>query len=358
MKLDARKLSILQAIIEDYIATASPVGSRSIAKHKDIQLSSATIRNEMSDLEDLGYLVQPHTSAGRMPSSKAYRFYVDQLMTQTPLKKDEVKAIHDYTSQTLRKAENLIGQTAKVLAEITQYPSLVMAPQWEKRTIRRVQLVDVGANKLLIIIVTAEGTIHDKLIPISDPFSLEQLERFSQAMSERLMDSSMGEAVEILSEQFQAEISQQREIFESIIAAIQQETEEKMYERNMAVSGVTNLLMHPEYSDIEKARSMLAILEEKDKLAELFGKPMNMKFSIRIGPENEFEGMQDSSIVTATYRMNGAQEGVFGIIGPTRMDYRRVLWILSSVGQCMEEIFSTSIGEKQKKNEAEEDEKT
>lgn len=342
MELDARKLSILKVIIEDYIATAAPVGSRSIAKHKDIQLSSATIRNEMSDLEELGYLVQPHTSAGRMPSSKAYRFYVDQLMKTKPLKKGERKAIHDYAAQTLRKAENLIGQTAKVLAEITQYPSMVMAPQWGKLTIRRVQLIDVGANKLLIIIVTAAGTVHDKLIPVSEQFSSEQLDRFSQAMSERFIDYSIEEAVDILSNQFQAEISRQRAIFESILTAIQQESEEKSRDRNMAVSGVTNLLMHPEYSDIEKARAMLAMLEKKDKLVELFEQPMNMKFSIRIGPENECEEMQDSSIVTATYRINGIQEGVFGIIGPTRMDYQRILWMLNSVGQCMEEIFSTS----------------
>lgn len=347
MQFDERKCYILQAIVEDYICTAVPVGSRSIAKREDINLSSATIRNEMSDLEELGFLIQPHTSAGRIPSAKAYRFYVDRLMKEQPMSRKELEAIYQYTLKSFNQTENLIDEVANVLAEITQYPSLVMAPQPKQFAIRRVQLVDVGNRRLMAVIVTDAGTVHDRLIRVNEDVSEEQLEKFSKVISEALLNHSFEEAIQVLSREFRQDVHDQKIWFDSVLQTIQNEVDGVVAGmRDIKISGTTNLFRYPEYNNVEKARAMLTLLEEKEVLSKLLEKPTEMQFSIRIGPENEDENMNESSIVTATYHVENAAHGVFGIIGPTRMDYRRMLVVLNCVGQCMDELLSGNIDDR------------
>lgn len=339
VELDERKRFILQVIIEDYIQTASPVGSRTISKREDVSFSSATIRNEMSDLEEMGYLMQPHASAGRVPSAKAYRLYVDQLIEEDGAGMEEVDHVRQLIARKLDGAEDIISQTAGILAEITQYPSLVLAPSWDRMAVKRIQLVPVSENRALAVVVSETGTVHDKIIAVPSEFTPDQLEKFSRMLSERLEHRLLTEAIEILSREFQSEISQQRRFFEEVAGALRDELSETRKLTNIAVSGATKILMHPEFNDIEKARKMLSVFETKESLMKVFHAPANMEFSIKIGPENELEELQDSSFISSTYRIGDSSQGFFGIIGPTRMNYAKVLTALTSLSRCIEDIF-------------------
>lgn len=337
MEFDERKRYILQAIVEDYILTALPVGSRSIAKRGDIQLSPATIRNEMSDLEELGFLAQPHTSAGRVPTPKAYRFYVDQLMDETPISPKELKEIREYVMNELSKADDIVSQMARVLAEITKYPSIATMPQWNQQMIRRIQVVSLDVGRVMAIIVTDGGAVYHKVIPVTVILEDEQLEGLSKMMSDLFLNHSLDEALRILSKQ-EIQNDKQSSFVESILRSM--ETTGMVYP-DIQVSGATNLFHYPEYNDTEKMRTILNLLEEKEWLLDVLRKPMNMNFSILIGPESGEEKMQDTSIVTMSYHVDNISKGVFGIIGPTRMDYRRMTIVLDCIRSCMEELFST-----------------
>ena len=342
MELDERKQFILRAIIEDYIQTATPIGSRTIAKREDVTFSSATIRNEMSDLEDMGYLLQPHASAGRVPSAKAYRLYVDHLINEGGMSYAEVDGFRQFVARKLEGAEDIVSQTASILAEITQYPSLVLAPAWDKMTLKRIQLVPVSENHALAVVVSEMGTVHDKLIRVPSEFSIEQLEAFSKVISDRLEHQTLPEAIRTLAKEFQNEISQQRYFFEEVANALGQHFGPEHPFSNIAISGANKILIHPEFNDIEKAQKMLSIFETKESLVKVFTAPMNMEFNIRIGPENEMEEMKDSSLVASTYRIGDSSQGMFGIIGPTRMDYAKVLSAMSALSRCIEEIFGAN----------------
>lgn len=346
--MDQRKLRILQAIIDDYILTAAPIGSRTISKHSDIGLSSATIRNEMSDLEEMGYLDQPHTSAGRIPSAKAYRLYVDHLMQSSGLSEKEIVLIRAHAEKRIVEAEEIIAQTARVLAELTQYPSMVMAPQWKNSTIKHIQIVPVSDSRALAVIVNDAGALHNVMMRVPSAWGSVELERFSHLLTARLNGQMISEAVELLRIQMTPEMLEHREFFDSLTKALSQQEDLGARDRLIAVGGTTKLLNHPEFYDVEKARSMLAVLETKENLYRILGRAQNMKFTVTIGPENEIEEMRDSSVVTATYEIDGVPVGSFGVIGPTRMNYSKVVSILQFMGLSLGEIFSSMIHEGEK----------
>lgn len=338
MKLDDRKFLILQAIIDDYIMTAVPVGSRTISRKSGMSVSPATIRNEMSDLEELGYLDQPHTSAGRVPSAKAYRLYVDSLLTTQTLSKEDAERIQNHLKLRNRQMEQVIRRAAQTLSELTHYTSLVVAPQLQTMRIVRVQLVQVTETTALMIVVTNAGLVKDSVIRIPDGLTPDLLYQISQLLTSQLEGLTLDGVRQRFAEIFK-DMKKNRKLFANILDALENRLAESE-DDSVVVGGSVNLLSYPEYSDVEKARTFLAVLESKEKLYPMLKSAGTMEFGIRIGPENDLPEFADCSLVTATYRIGDDQKGTMGIIGPTRMNYSRVISVLEFMGKALSEQLS------------------
>lgn len=335
--MDDRKFRILQAIIDDYILTAVPVGSRTISKKYDMGLSSATIRNEMSDLEELGYLDQPHISAGRIPSAKAYRLYVDQLLQSGRVRADDPAAIRAHFMGRARQMEDVIDHAAQVLSNLTHYTAVVLPPSGQQPRIRTLQLVPVSEESALVVIVTDSGIVRDTVIRISRQLDADALYAISRTLTEALQGHTLAEALETM-----PLITQQLRDNESLLEGLTgyfREHAASAPRAHVAIGGTSNMLNYPEYSDMEKARSFLSLMETRDKLASIVAQQGDVAFTVRIGPETGVPEMADCSIVTATYSTRSGQQGTIGVIGPTRMQYSHVLSVLGTIGQQLSELF-------------------
>ncbi|MDL2217050.1 heat-inducible transcriptional repressor HrcA [Christensenellaceae bacterium OttesenSCG-928-M15] len=343
MELDKRKLRILQAIIDDYILTAAPVGSRTLSKRSDFNISSATIRNEMSDLEEMGYLEQPHTSAGRVPSNKAYRLYVNHIMQRAQLTDQERKAIRSYFDDRIGQVEGLVRQTAMALSDITRYTAMVLPPQLNTVRIKHIQIVQLSSERALLVLVTDSGLIRDMMIRLPEGMDLYALERFSNRLNATLRDMRLDQMAvdEVLL--MGEEMHSQKAFLQNIVEALEQQVH--MNSQKVELSGATNILYHPEYSDMNKAKEFLAAIESKDTLYQMLKKASTLEFSITIGDENDKEELKDLSVVTATYRIGNEPMGSFGILGPTRMHYSRVLSILEYMQLSLSEALAGLIEE-------------
>ena len=340
VKLDERKLRILRTIIDDYVLTATPVGSRTISKRSELGLSSATIRNEMSDLEEMGFLEQPHTSAGRIPSEKAYRFYVDTMLHSANLTAEELSAIKNHFARRMDEAEEVAATTARLLSDITEYTAMFMTPELQKVIVRHIQLVPVVPGRALAVVVTDAGLVRDATVQVPKDCGARELERLSNMLTERVKDKSLPDAVEALRGGLGDSLEVQRRVFSSVADAVGRDLAREE-SRGVVLGGATNILRHPEYSDdLSKAKSMLSVLETKENLYRILSKATQMEFTVTIGSENELPEMQDSSVVTATYKIGDRPVGSFGVIGPIRMDYARVLTILNLMGKSLSTVLT------------------
>ena len=333
-QMDARKERILRAIIDDYILTAMPVGSRTISRKYETNLSSATIRNEMSDLEELGYLAQPHVSAGRVPSLKAYRMYVDDLLGGSAFAPDP--EARDYFSRHVRQMEDVITTAAQAISEITRYTAIVMMPKQLEMRISCLQLVPMPRGAALLVIVTDTGAIRDTVIRVSETLDGDALYAISRMLTERLQGRTLKEVQDMLGA-FSRMGGANARVLEGI-AALAAQMEKQSATDTVTVGGSHNILNYPEYSDMEKARAFLSVLEEKEKLMDLISGGEGA-YAVRIGPETGIREMQDCSVVTASYQVGAGHRGVIGVIGPTRMPYGRVLSALSAVGSALSELL-------------------
>lgn len=333
MAMDARKFRILQAIIDDYILTAIPVGSRTISKKYEMGLSSATIRNEMSDLEELGYLDQPHVSAGRIPSAKAYRLYVDQLLQSGAIRADDAESVRAYFDNRARQMDDVISTAAQVLSGITHYTSLVMSPKGTETRIRTVQLVPVSSQSALLVIVTDGGIMRDAVIRVGGDMDGDALYAISRTLTERLGGRTLSEAIALMKQ-----VRSSGQVLEGV-AAFLDAVESDGANTKLTLGGTSNILNFPEYSDIEKAKGFLSVLETKEKLVKLLENHGEMAFTVRIGPETGIPELKDCSLVTATYRLSDHTHGTIGVIGPTRMQYGRVLSVLSAMGRQLSDLL-------------------
>jgi len=338
MQLDERKFLILQAIIDDYITTAMPVGSRTISRKSGVGFSPATIRNEMSDLEELGYLDQPHTSAGRVPSNKAYRLYVDRLLKVGKLSIDERERMHDYMQARSAQVDGVIRSAAQVLADATQYTSVIVAPKLGTLRIKHIQLVPVAEGTALMIIVTNLGIVKDAVIRVPDGLDSDDLYSISRILTDRLANKPL-EAVRQTFAELLRENEHNRKLMGEALHVIEKKLESED-STDIVIGGSSKLLNYPEYSDVEKARNFLAVLESRDTVRRLFGRGGGMEVTIRIGPENDVPEMSDCSIVTAQYRVGDQSTGTLGIIGPTRMNYNRVISVLDFMGRALSDVLS------------------
>ena len=339
-QLDGRKITILKAIIKTYLETGEPVGSRTISKYTDLNLSSATIRNEMSDLEELGYIVQPHTSAGRIPSDKGYRFYVDQIMQE---KEEEVTEIKDLMLKRVDRVELLLKQMARILAQNTNYAALISAPQYHRNKLKFIQLSRVDDGKLLVVIVVEGNMIKNTMIPISQQLSDEGLLNLNILLNNALN----GLTIEEINLDVISRLKEQAGIHSEVVDRVLNEVAEAIRadddDLQIYTSGATNIFKYPELSDGEMASRLIGTLEQKELLQELVDGVNSSESSsgiqVYIGEEAPVQTMRDCSIVTANYELGEGLRGTIGIIGPKRMDYEKVLNTLRNLMTQLDSIL-------------------
>lgn len=346
MDLDERKLKILQAIIRNYLETGEPVGSRTISKYTDLNLSSATIRNEMADLEELGYIVQPHTSAGRIPSDKGYRLYVDQMLAEKEEKLDhatqEVKEMHQILLEKEDKMESILKQMAKMLAVNTNYATLVTAPQVKGNKIKFLQLSRVDVGQLLATIVVEGNVIKNNMIHVEKSLDDETLLKLNILLNTNLN----GLPIEDINLAMITKLKQQAGIYDGIIAEVMDAVAAVIRENDdieIYTSGANNIFKYPELSDNQRASELINTLEEKQMLTELVQDSMadenNTGIQVYIGNETPVQTMKDCSVVTATYELEEGVKGTIGIIGPRRMDYDKVISTLTTLKSQLDTIY-------------------
>ena len=339
MDLDERKKIILIAIIKNYLETGEPVGSRTISKYTDLNLSSATIRNEMADLEELGYIIQPHTSAGRIPSDKGYRFYVDQLMND---KVREVEEMKEVLLEREEKMENLLKQVAKKLAINTNYASMISAPSIHGNKLKFIQLSRVDENQLLAVVVIEGNVIKNKMIRLSEEISDETLLKLNLLLNTNLnglnIESINLGIVQTMKSQAGIHSEIVDVVIDAVADAIKADEDLEIY-----TSGTTNIFKYPELSDSERASELISTFENKEDLNEFVQSTLseeeNTGIQVYIGEEVKMKSMKDCSVVTATYELEEGMRGTIGIIGPKRMDYEKVVGMLKNLKQQMSDLY-------------------
>ncbi|QAT40774.1 heat-inducible transcriptional repressor HrcA [Clostridium sp. JN-9] len=329
MEMDERKIRILEAIINDYIKTAEPVGSRTIAKKYNLGISSATIRNEMADLEDMGYLEQLHSSSGRKPSDKGYRLYVDKLMRIQELSPQEELLIKSHVlDAALYEADKMIKQATLLLSELTKLTCIVKAPSVGKSCIKSMQLVSLDNYNMLLLIVTDSGIIKNNIIKISKKTNADKLLKFNNILNDRLKGLSIEEINLEVINNLKNDFAGYEDIFNSIIPALY-ESLNISDNSNIYMEGTTNIFNYPEYNNITKAKDFLSMLEDKVKVSGLLSS--NSKISVKIGEENPVEDAKECSVISAIYSLGDRPLGSIGVIGPTRIPYSKIITIIAKI---------------------------
>lgn len=341
MNLGDRKRLILQAIIEDYINTAEPVGSRTISKKYLTGTSPATIRNEMADLEEMGFIEQPHTSAGRIPSDKGYRLYVDNIMKQKTVNDAQREMIKKEFLDTLGEIDKLVKHASRILSQMTQYTSIVMAPQLRRTSIKQVQLIRIDSATILAVIITDAGIVKNSVLRLIQDVKPDVLIMITNMLNDKLAGLGMEDIENFDIEYMLNNSLGHGEIIEQIVPELVQTL---FYSDTAEVyhDGVSNILNLPEYSDINKARSFLNIMEEKDLLFKVLN-DVKGDVNVSIGSENKLEQFKDCSLITATYKINGKTIGSVGIIGPTRMEYSKAISIVEYMTNNLSEMLTKTL---------------
>lgn len=340
MELNERKQKILEAIIRNYMETGEPVGSRTVSKYTDLNLSSATIRNEMSDLEEMGYILQPHTSAGRIPSDKAYRLYVDTILQR---KDEEVSEMKELMVEKADKIDLLLQQVAKLLAQNTNYTSMVTKPKYQHKRIKFIQLNQMSERQLLVIVVLDNNHVSNKFINLMTDADENVIAQMNFLMNTALTGLDFTEINMAIMQQIKEKAGEYGELASSILDCISEVMTEED-DSEIYTSGATNILKYPELSDKEKMTGLLSTFEEKQMLSAWANDepPEDDKehgIQVYIGEESPVESMKDCSVVTATYRIKEGAYGKIGIVGPKRMDYEKVVGTLENCMQQLDDIF-------------------
>ena len=342
LELDERKEKILKAIIQTYLETGEPVGSRTISKYSDLKLSSATIRNEMSDLEEMGYILQPHTSAGRIPSDKGYRFYVDQIMQE---KQQEVTEVKELMIQRVDRVELVLKRLAQMLAANTNYAAMISGPQYHRNKLKFIQLSQMDEHKLLVVVVVEGNLVKNTMLDVPSAISQEELLNLNILLNSALNGLSLEEINLDVITRLKERAGSYSQIVDQVLTQVAIAIRADEDDLQIYTSGATNIFKYPELSDGEKASQLISTLEQKDKLRELIDdvnesdENRENGIQVYIGNETPLQTMKDCSVVTANYELGEGIRGTIGIIGPKRMDYERVLGTLKNLMKQLDATF-------------------
>lgn len=325
--LDERKKKILQAIINDYISTAEPIGSRTIARKYDLGVGPATIRNEMADLELLGFIEQLHTSSGRIPSEKGYRFYVDSLLAPMSISEQDREMLTKWYQAKTLKMEEVFQETARMISHMTHNISLVSAPQLTGCKFKYLQFLPLDEQRVIVVIVTDTGYVDNKIMMIPKGATEEDLRRISDGINRRLSGMSLGAIKQSLFNQARDEVIPNERIVTSAIDTIMDVMSSHQSEK-VYLGGTTQMLQQPEFRNVDKIQTMLSVLEEKSRLNDILQEGTEDGIIVKIGQENKCADIHNCSVVQATYRIDGEVVGKVAVLGPTRMEYGRIIALL------------------------------
>jgi heat-inducible transcriptional repressor len=339
MELTERKLRILQAIVSDFITSAEPVGSRTLSKKYDMGVSPATIRNEMSDLEEQGYLTHPHTSAGRVPSDRAYRLYVDRLMERAPLSEKEKRRISEQLAGNITELDRTIEHAANILSEITNLTSFAITPKQEENRLKYINILPADESTVVLMIVAESGKVKNTVLRLKSPYPEDSLSLLSKAMTYNYRGKTISDILTMdIIRNFETDIEAMSRLAESIMPNFIK-TLESMLDINLYLDGLTNIFSIPEYNNLERARMFLEMVNQRENFKEVLVN-RDEGVIITIGAENKDDHMQDCSLITATYHINGKLVGKLGVIGPTRMKYDKVTSVIEYITENLNRSFT------------------
>ena len=337
VELDARKQKVLKAIIDDYIESAEPVGSRTLARKHDLGVSPATIRNEMADLEMLGYLEHLHTSSGHIPSSKGYRFYVNGLIPPKPVSEEEKKLINDWYRTRVRRIDEVFQETARIISKVTKNVSLVLAPQMTQARFRVLQFLPLDDRRVITVLMTDAGFVENKIVEMPAGATFEDFQRMAEVINKNLAGRSLAAISPEKLLPIRDEIGDEG-LYESALEVVNRALESGKQER-LYLGGTTQMLTQPEFHDVEKVKHTLMMLEKEELIKDILHAHMGDGLEVTIGQENEDSQMQDSSIITATYHLNGELLGTIAVLGPTRMEYAKAMSLLEYMNDNLTEVI-------------------
>ena len=337
MELSERKKRILRAIIESYIQSAEPVGSKAILDTIGLDVSSATVRNDMADLEAMGLLEKPHTSAGRIPSPQGYRFYVNELMERHKLSMQETERINQALRLKMQELDRVIDQAGRIAAQLTNYPAFALSSGAERVTIRRFDLLMVERNAFIIVVMTDTNAVRNRLMRLPSDLTEAQLQMLNTLLNTTFTGLTLEEITPELMRVAQHAAGEAYGLI-SLVVSFAIEVLESLEHRQVHTAGIAHLLEHPEYRSLEKAQPLMSYLSE-DTDATWFPVPKDGPMKILIGPENAADALKDTSVVMASYDIGDGMRGVIGVVGPTRMDYAKITARLSYFAEGLSRLF-------------------
>lgn len=336
-ELDQRKQRVLKAVIDDYIESAEPVGSRTLARKYNLGVSPATIRNEMADLEMLGYLEHLHTSSGRVPSSKGYRFYVDGLIPPKPVSDEEKALIDRWYKGRVQRIEEVFQETARIISQVTRNVTLVLAPQMTQAHFHCLQFLPLDDRRVITVLMTDAGFIENKILAMPDGASFEDFQRMAAVINKNLA----GHTLRTIEHHSMAEIKdeiQDQQLYEAALGIIHRALDSSKRER-LYLGGTTQMLAQPEFHDVEKVKDTLLMLEEEELMKDILHAHMGDGLGVIIGQENEDSHFKDSSLITATYHLDGELLGTIAVLGPTRMEYAKAMSLLEYMNTNLTDVI-------------------
>lgn len=340
MKLSDRKRKILKAVVDDYITDAQPVSSKDICERHLSDCSAATVRNELSALESMGYLVQPHVSAGRIPSEKAFRLYVDELMESAPLSEEELEEIDNVFRSKVNGVEDVVKSVAAVISELTNYTSVIISGADTESVIRKVTVVSLSGTSALVIVVTDADVLKDSIIDLPKDMDEKSVSTANDWLNKKFVGKKLSEIAENsnLTTEIGAEFDVFRALYKRVVDIVRKVNRGR---RDVLTAGSGKILDYPEYSDIDKAKNFLEKIEKQEELAEMFDSgEEDIEFTVKIGKEDDSQLPDGCSVVSAKINVKDKTLGSAGVIGPVRMDYGRVISILEHIGELLDKILS------------------
>ena len=335
--LDERKKRILQAVVQDYVSSAEPVGSRTLARKYDLGVSAATIRNEMADLEMLGYLEHIHTSSGRIPSSKGYRLYVDSLLPVQPMSEDEKAVINKWYRSKVQQVDQVFQETARIISRLTRNVSMVLAPQISQAAFRCMQFLPLDDHRVIAVLMTDAGFVENRIMEMPSGAAFEDFQRMAAVINECLAGHTLGAIQKGSLKQIESEIGD-RGLYESALQLINKALDSQKKER-LYLGGTTEMLEQPEFHNVDKVKELLVMLEKDQLMKDILKAHLGDGLTVSIGQENDYSGIKDCSIITATYHLDGELLGSMAVLGPTRMEYGKTMSLLNYMNQNLTEVI-------------------
>ncbi|MCX5885226.1 MAG: heat-inducible transcriptional repressor HrcA [Proteobacteria bacterium] len=337
--LNERDRQILQSLIDEYILTAEPVGSRRISKKYHLELSSATIRNVMADLAEMGYLHQPHTSAGRIPTDKGFRFYVDSILEMRELTRGEKEYIRKKYEISTMDVSDIMKETSLALSKLSQNISIIMAPKFTSTVLKHLEFLKISESRVLVILVSQSGIVQNKIIEAEEDISQDDLNRYTNYLNELFAGLSLEEVREKLIE----EMTKEKAMYDELLSKALKLGEQALYEEEEAevyIEGKNNIFNYPEFTEIEKMRALFNTFEEKSRMVKLLNKTLVAKgVQIFIGSENQLPELQDCALITSSFSRGKQVLGTLGVIGPTRIQYCKIIPIVDYTAKLISKIL-------------------